>query len=67
MPKLIHGDNWTARTLMRFTPGVDRLFRPEEEHGRSRVKDVIPPMRGGHGEMGDVRERDRLLVLYFER
>ncbi len=36
-----------------LTPLSHCLFRPEEQHGRSGVKDVIPPMCRWHRKMDD--------------
>src|SRR3989442_9836372 len=67
LPKLIEINEWASRNPMRFTPTVDGLFRPEEEHGCSRKNDVVPPMSCRHGEMRDVRFKFRLAVSYFQR
>ena len=66
LPKLLEIDEGPARNFSRFAPKIDSLFRPEEKHGRSGENDVVPPMRGGHREMRDVRSVDGLVVLYFE-
>jgi hypothetical protein len=52
---------------MRSAPKIDSFFRPEEEHGRSRKNDIVPPMRDGHSEMRDVWFQNRLVVSNFDR
>jgi hypothetical protein len=67
MPQLFEIDKGSFWNSMSFAPKIDSLFRPEEEHGRSRENDVVPPMRGGNGKMCDIRFRQRLSIFYFER
>jgi hypothetical protein len=66
LPQLLEIDQRPLPNLMRCAPKTDRFFRPEEQHRRSREDDVIPPMRRRHGEMGDVRLRNRSIVFDFE-
>ena len=66
LPELLEIHEWTPRNVMRRAPPIDRLFRPEEEHGRSGKNQVVPPMSRRHREMRDVRFQDRLAILHFK-
>ncbi len=66
MPELLKINEWASRNIVRRAPLVDGLFRPEEQHGRSRENEIVPPMRCRHREMGNVRFQNRVTVSYFE-
>jgi hypothetical protein len=66
LPELLEIHKRPPRNVMRRAPQIYRLFRPEEEHGRSGKNEVVPPMSCRHREMRDVRFQDRLAILHFE-
>ena len=66
LPKLLEIDERPSRNVMRFTPTIDRLFRPEEKHGRSRVNDIVPPARCGDREVSNVRLWNRAFAFDFK-
>ncbi len=53
IPKLVEIDTRPLGKPTSLTPLSHCLFRPEEQHGRSGVKDVIPPMCRWHRKMDD--------------
>src|SRR5262249_28365378 len=67
LPKLLEINQRSPRNLVRRAPLIDGLFRPEEEHGRSRENEIVPPMRGRYREMRDVRFQNRRAIFYFKR
>src|SRR5438477_12525821 len=67
LPELFEINQRTARNIVSRAPKIDGLFRPEEEHGRSRENEIVPPMRRRNGKMRDVRFQNRRTVFYFKR
>ena len=55
LPQLIQIDRWSTREFVSRAPKIDRIFRPEEQHGRSGENNVVPPERRGDSEVGDKR------------
>src|SRR5439155_9510141 len=53
IPQLVQIDTWPPGKPMSLAPLIYCLFRPEDQHSRSRVEDVIPPMCRWHREMDD--------------
>src|SRR6266851_7702264 len=51
IPGLRQRHQRATRDVARGTPAVDVLLRPEEQDVRSREKNVVPEMRGGHEQM----------------
>ncbi len=66
IPELDESENRPLGKPTSFTPLCQCLFRPEEQHGRSGVQDVIPPLGRRHREMDDTCFRDRLPIAYFQ-
>ena len=53
IPQLVEIDTRPLGKPTSLTPLSHCLFRPEEQHGRSGVKDIIPPMCRWHRKMDD--------------
>lgn len=53
IPQLVEIDTGPPGKPASLTPLSHYLFRPEEQHGRSGVKDVIPPLCRWHRKMDD--------------
>lgn len=54
VPELIHIDQRAFWSGMRCTPFFNCFFRPEEQHRRSSVYDVIPPMCYWNCEVSEI-------------
>src|SRR5438874_12640188 len=67
LPELLQINQRTPRDIVRGAPLIDGSFRPEEEHCRSCKNKIVPPMRGRHREMRDVRFQYRLTIFHFKR
>ena len=51
LPNLIERQNFSAFEIVPFTPFIDQLLRPEEQHGSSGKDQVIVPAGEGDGEV----------------
>src|SRR5437762_3501575 len=67
LPELFEVNQRTARNIVSCAPKVDRLFRPEEQHGCSSENEIVPPMRRRNGEMRDVGFQNRFAIFYLQR
>src|SRR5262249_10203019 len=70
LPGLLEAERGAARNAARGAPAIDVRLRPEGEHGRSGVADVVPPVPRGNGKVRDplggierpVRDAERHLL-----
>ena len=46
-------DPYAVSHVTGSTPSIQMLLRPEEKHGASRKRDVVPPLVSGHRKMND--------------
>ena len=65
-PHLLRREHRSLAQAAALAPSMYMLFRPEEEHRASREDDVLPPARGGHGEVHDRIGRDECSVTNGE-
>src|SRR5258708_1359279 len=66
-PELVEIDTRPLGKPTSLTPLSYCLFRPEEQHGRSSIEDVIPPMCRWHRKMDDAFFRDGLPIPHFQQ
>jgi len=64
---LVNCQHFSAFEIILFAPFVNPFFRPEEQHRRSGVDDVLPPARGRHREVDDTWLGNGLAIQDLER